>query len=59
MVMLVTAVIIFIWRISVPDILTNFAGLSVLYLVLVLSLSIMVTIIGWFGASMTFPVEKD
>jgi hypothetical protein len=39
--------------------LTNFAGLSVLYLALVLSLSIMVTIIGWFGASMTFPVEKD
>jgi len=59
LVMLVTAVIIFIWRISVPDILTNFDGLSVLYLVLVLSLSIMVTIIGWFGASMTFPVEKD
>jgi predicted heme/steroid binding protein/uncharacterized membrane protein len=58
-VMLVTSVIIFIWRISVPDILINFRGLSILYLVLVLSLSIMVTIIGWFGASMTFPVEKD
>jgi hypothetical protein len=59
LVMLVTSVIIFIWRISVPDILINFRGLSILYLVLVLSLSIMVTIIGWFGASMTFPVEKD
>ncbi|MGD8294822.1 MAG: cytochrome b5 domain-containing protein [Desulfobacterales bacterium] len=58
-VMLVTSVIIFIWRISVPDILLNFKGLSILYLLLVLSLSIMVTIIGWFGASMTFPVEKD
>jgi hypothetical protein len=43
----------------VPDILLNFKGLSILYLLLVLSLSIMVTIIGWFGASMTFPVEKD
>ncbi len=59
MVLLVTSVIIFIWRISVPDILINFKGLSILYLMLVLSLSIMVTIIGWFGASMTFPVEKD
>ena len=59
LIMLVTSVILFIWRTSVPDILTNFAGLSIIYLLLVLSLSVMVTIVGWFGASMTFPVEKD
>ena len=59
LIMLATAVIIFIWRVAVPDILENFTGLSSIYLLLVLSLTLMVSIIGWFGASMTFPVEKD
>ena len=57
--MLATAVIIFVWRIAVPDVLVNFTGLSSIYLLLVLSLALMVTTIGWYGASMTFPVEKD
>jgi predicted heme/steroid binding protein/uncharacterized membrane protein len=59
LIMLATATIIFVWRIAVPDVLENFTGLSSIYLLLVLSLGLMVTIIGWFGASMTFPVEKD
>jgi len=59
LIMLATAVIIFVWRIAVPDVLVNFTGLSSIYLLLVLSLALLVTIIGWFGASMTFPVEKD
>jgi uncharacterized membrane protein len=59
LVMLVTSVIIFIWRIAVPDILSNFRGLSSIYLLLILSLALMVSIIGWYGASMTFPVEKE
>jgi predicted heme/steroid binding protein/uncharacterized membrane protein len=58
-VMLVTATIIFVWRIAVPDVLANITGSSSIYLLLVLSLAFMVTIIGWYGASMTFPVEKD
>jgi hypothetical protein len=33
--------------------------LGLLYILLVLSLSAMVTVIGWFGASMTFPVERE
>ena len=59
LVMLVTSVIIFIWRIAVPDIMYNFRGLSSIYLLLILSLALMVSIIGWYGASMTFPVEKE
>ncbi len=59
LIMLATSVIIFIWRINVPDVLVNFSGLSIIYLLLVLSLAGMVTVIGWFGASMTFPVEKE
>lgn len=57
--MLATSIIIFIWRIAVPDILNVFNALSIIYLLLVLSLAVMVTIIGWNGASMTFPVEKE
>ena len=59
LVMLATAVIIFVWRIAMPDILVNFTGLSSIYLLLVLSLALMVTVLGWYGASMTFPVEKE
>ena len=57
--MLATSIVIFIWRIAVPDILNVFNALSIIYLLLVLSLAVMVTIIGWNGASMTFPVEKE
>ena len=59
LIMLATAIIIFVWRIAMPDILVNFTGLSSIYLLLVLSLSLMVTVLGWYGASMTFPVEKE
>jgi predicted heme/steroid binding protein/uncharacterized membrane protein len=57
--MLVTEVIIFIWRISEPNILNSMHLGSIVYLLLVLALVPMVTVIGWFGASMTFPVEKE
>jgi predicted heme/steroid binding protein/uncharacterized membrane protein len=57
--MLVVEIILFSWRISVPDVLDSMQGPGILYLLLVLSLSIFVTIIGWNGASMTFPVGKE
>ncbi|UCE51116.1 MAG: hypothetical protein JSV31_17820 [Desulfobacterales bacterium] len=57
--MLVTEIIIFIWRILVPDVLNSIRGVSIIYLLLVFSLIPMITVIGWFGASMTFPVEKE
>ncbi|MEE4261707.1 MAG: DUF2231 domain-containing protein [Desulfobacteraceae bacterium] len=56
--LLVTLVIIFIWRISDPNVLDSVQGVNILYLLLVLALIPMITVIGWFGASMTFPVEK-
>ncbi len=59
LILLVTEITIFIWRISVPDVLDSLKGFSLLYLLLVLSLIPMITVIGWFGASMTFPVEHD
>ena len=59
LVMLVTEVVIFIWRVMVPDILDSFSVVSVIYTLLVLALVPMITAIGWFGASMTFPVENE
>jgi len=58
-IMLVIEIILFSWRVSVPHVLDSLQGPGILYLLLVLSLSVLVTIIGWNGASMTFPVEHE
>ncbi|MEM5787603.1 MAG: DUF2231 domain-containing protein [Syntrophobacteraceae bacterium] len=55
--LLITCVALFSWRAAVPDIITSFGPLSFIYLLLILSLSPMVSIIGWHGAKLTFPVE--
>lgn len=57
-IMLILEVVVFIWRISVPDILESFGIGSVVYLVLLFSLLPIVIVIGWFGAELTFPIEK-
>jgi len=57
--MLATSIVLFVWRLKVPDILDSPSGAGLLYILLVLSLSVMVTVIGWNGASMTFPVERE
>ena len=59
LIMLAVAVVIFIWRVIVPDVMDSLQGPNIIYLVLVLSLSVFVSIIGWNGAEMTFPVEKE
>ncbi len=57
-IMLVTEVVIFIWRIMIPAVLDSVHISSIIYFLLVLSLVPMITLIGWYGASMTFPIEK-
>ena len=52
-------IIVFVWRIEVPDILASFQLASLIYFLLILSLFPMVTVIGWFGAKLTFPIEKE
>jgi predicted heme/steroid binding protein/uncharacterized membrane protein len=49
----------FLMRASVPDILVELRAASAVYIVLVLSLFPIVTVIGWYGAALTFPVEKE
>lgn len=59
LVMLILAIIAFIWRLRVPDVLDHINGIGFVYLLLVLSFLPIVTVIGWFGAQLTFPVEKE
>lgn len=56
--MLITEITLFIWRIRVPQVLDPVSGFGFIYLLLAFSLLPMITLIGWFGASITFPAEK-
>lgn len=58
-IMLAVAVVVFIWRLTVPDVMDSLQGSGIIYLVLVISLAVFITIIGWNGAAMTFPIEKE
>ena len=58
-VLLITSVIAFTWRVAVPDILHSFTALSAIYVLLILALAPLVIVIGWYGAHLTFPVEAD
>jgi len=49
----------FAWRIANPEILTSFGAASMVYLALILSLAPLVVTIGWLGAKLTFPPERD
>ena len=49
----------FIWRTLVPDILVDAANGGLFYLLLNFALLPLVTALGWFGAQLTFPVEKE
>lgn len=55
--LLLISMVAFIWRLAAPDVLAAISGTGYLYLVLVLSLFPLVTVIGWFGAQLTFPPE--
>lgn len=59
MILIATQIVIFVWRLLDPEILDGFSLASTIYFLMVLSLSVFVTINGWFGAAMTFPVEGE
>lgn len=52
------AVFAFIWRWKVPGILDVVTPTSGIYLLLLGSLPLLVSLIGWFGAQLTFPLHK-
>ena len=47
------------WRVLDPTILRSLHGENILYLLLMFSVIPVVTIIGWYGATLTFPVKKE
>jgi predicted heme/steroid binding protein/uncharacterized membrane protein len=59
LILLAVQIITFIWRLKVPQVMESIQGANLVYLLLVVSLFPIVVVIGWFGAFLTFPVEKD
>ncbi len=57
--MLLVSLVAMVWRERVPDVLTRLSGAGFIYLLLIFSLCPMVLLIGWNGAKLTFPIEKE
>ena len=57
-IMLADAVIAFIWRLADPSIGSSFGGSGIIYLLLLLALGPLALAIGYFGGTLTFPLEK-
>jgi predicted heme/steroid binding protein/uncharacterized membrane protein len=58
-VLFVVSTTAFLWRFFSPQVLHSFSGLNAIYFLLIVALTPLVIIIGWFGANLTFPIEKD
>jgi len=59
LILLGTALITMFWRSFDSAILISSGPVRWIYLILVFSLLPLVSIMGWFGAQMTFPIEKE
>ncbi len=59
LILLGTALIAMLWRILDPAVVISPGPARWIYLILVFSLLPLVSIMGWFGAQMTFPVERE
>lgn len=58
-ILFINALIVFIWRFKNPLILEQINGMDFLYLLLLFLMAPLVLTIGWFGATMTFPIHRD
>jgi predicted heme/steroid binding protein/uncharacterized membrane protein len=56
--LLFVEIIVFVWRVENPAILDFLGWQSILYSLLILFMFTIVFVIGWFGANLTFPIEK-
>lgn len=56
--MTVIGIIAFFWHLANPRVLDHLAGINILYLILVLALLPMISVVGWYGATLTFPLSK-
>ena len=57
--MLLVSLVALVWRETAPDVLTRLRDAGFIYLLLIFSLCPMVLLIGWYGAKLTFPIEKE
>ncbi len=57
-ILLAASIVVLSWRVDVPGILERFRAPSAVYLLFVLFQVPLVSAIGWFGAALTFPLEK-
>ncbi len=57
--MLAASVVALVWREITPGVMTRLRGAGFIYLLLIFSLCPMVLVIGWYGAKLTFPIEKE
>ncbi|UCE84443.1 MAG: cytochrome b5 [Deltaproteobacteria bacterium] len=55
LILITLVLVIFWWRVTTPEIMLHASGTRVFYMVLTLILPIVITVLGWFGAKMTFP----
>ncbi len=49
----------FVWRLLNPEVLRDLQGVNILYLLLVLALTPLVTLISYFGGMLTFPLAPQ
>lgn len=49
----------FLWRLFDPEVLRDLQGVNLIYLLLVLAVAPLVTVIGYFGGLLTFPLEPE
>jgi predicted heme/steroid binding protein/uncharacterized membrane protein len=59
LVTIIIAVVCFIWRWNVPDVMVDLQGSRYLYFLGSLSFLPLIGIIGWYGAGLTFPLEDE
>ena len=57
-ILLSVAIIAVLWRILSPDDFTVVGKESIIYFMLLFSMAIIVSIIGFYGGGLTFPTEK-
>ncbi len=50
-------IVLFLWRLRDPDVLSTMDGAGLVYLLLTIGLFGIATVIGWYGAKLTFPTE--
>lgn len=56
-ILLTDEIVLFTWRILDPAILGTFTTESAIYSILTLALFVLAAVIGWYGATLTFPTE--